>query len=106
MVVDPAEIPAAADLRMEYCVSVKGNVRPRPEGTEKPDLDTGMIEVAATDLQVLSAADVLPFMIDDRTEADERVRLQYRYLDLRRPRMAANIRARSKGVKAIRRHPR
>ena len=102
IVIDPAEIPRAAELRMEYCVSVVGRVRPRPEGTENPDLVTGMIEVAADDLRILSAADVLPFMIDDRTEADELIRLQYRYLDLRRPQMAANLRARSMGIRVIR----
>ena len=102
VVIDPGQIPEAAQLRMEYCVSISGSVRPRPEGTENPDLETGMIEVAAGGLEILSAADVLPFTVDDRTEADERVRLQYRYLDLRRPRMAANLRARSHGIVAIR----
>ena len=102
VVIDPSEIPEAADLRMEYCVSIVGSVRPRPEGTENPDLDTGMIEIAATELDILSTADVLPFMVDDRTEAEERIRLQYRYLDLRRPRMAANLRARSLGIQAMR----
>ncbi len=102
VVIDPSEIPAAAELRMEYCVSIGGVVRARPEGTENPDLETGMIEVVASALDVLSPAEVLPFMVDDRTEADERVRLQYRYLDLRRPRMAANLRARSRGIQAIR----
>ena len=102
VVIDPGQIPEAAQLRMEYCVSISGSVRPRPEGTKNPDLETGMIEVAAGGLEILSAADVLPFTVDDRTEADERVRLQYRYLDLRRPRMAANLRARSHGIVAIR----
>ena len=87
---------------MEYCVSIGGVVRPRPEGTENLDLDTGMIEVAAGELEILSTADVLPFMVDDRTEADERVRLEYRYLDLRRPRMAANVRARAIGLASMR----
>ena len=102
VVIDPDQIPGAADLRMEYCVSIAGLVRPRPEGTENRDLDTGLIEVAASELEILSTADVLPFMVDDRTEAEERVRLQYRYLDLRRPRMAANLKARSLGITAMR----
>jgi aspartyl-tRNA synthetase len=103
IVADPASIPVADDLKMEWCVSVEGTVQARPEGMENPDLATGAIEVAAGSLDVLSRAAVLPFMIDDRTDADERVRLQYRYLDLRRPRMAANLRARSLGIAAIRR---
>ena len=92
-----------ADLRMEYCISVTGEVRPRPEGTVNRDLATGAVEVAATAIVVLSPADGLPFMIDDRVDAEERIRLEYRYLDLRRPRMAANLRARSAATAAIRR---
>lgn len=102
VVVDPGVFPEAESLRMESCVSVTGTVQARPDGMENPDLATGQIELAATELRVLSAADVLPFMVDDRTESDERVRLQYRYLDLRRPRMAANLRARSRAITAIR----
>ena len=102
VVVDPDSVPAAAELRMEYCVAVKGTVRARPEGTENPELTTGDIEVAADRLEVLSASAPLPFMIDDRSEAEERIRLRHRYLDLRRPRMAANLRARSSAIRAIR----
>ena len=103
VVADPETLPEVADLRMEYCISVTGLVRPRPEGTVNPDLPTGSVEVAATAIVVLSPADGLPFMIDDRVDAEERIRLEYRYLDLRRPRMAANLRARSAATAAIRR---
>ena len=102
VVVDPASVPAASGLRMEYCVSVEGSVRARPEGTENPDLATGDIEVAADRLEVLSSSAPLPFMIDDRSDAEERIRLRHRYLDLRRPRMAANLQARSSAIRAIR----
>ena len=102
VVVDPASVPAASGLRMEYCVAVEGTVRSRPEGTENPDLATGDIEVAADRLEVLSASAPLPFMIDDRSDAEERIRLRHRYLDLRRPRMAANLQARSTAIRAIR----
>jgi aspartyl-tRNA synthetase len=78
-------------------------VRRRPEGTENPDLDTGEVEIGADDVVVLAPAKTLPFMIDDRVDVDERVRLEHRYLDLRRPRMAANLRARSRATAAIRR---
>jgi len=91
------------DLRMEYCIRVAGTVQPRPEGTVNADLATGTVEVAAATIEVLSPADPLPFVLDDRVEADEQIRLEYRYLDLRRPRLAANLRARSKAVSAIRR---
>ena len=103
VVADPTDHTEVAGLKMEYCVSVTGTVRARPEGTENPDLPTGMVEIGADELTVLSPADTLPFMIDDRVEIDERARLRYRYLDLRRPRMAANLRARSRATAAIRR---
>jgi aspartyl-tRNA synthetase len=103
VVADPAEHEAVADLKMEYCISVTGEVRARPEGTENLDLPTGGVEMGVDDLVVLSPADTLPFMIDDRVEIDERARLRYRYLDLRRPRMGANLRARSRATAAIRR---
>jgi aspartyl-tRNA synthetase len=103
VVADPAEHGTVADLKMEYCITVTGVVRARPQGTENPDLPTGGVEVGVDDLVVLAAADPLPFMIDDRVEIDERARLRYRYLDLRRPRMGANLRARSRATAAIRR---
>jgi len=103
VVADPGEHPVVEELKMEYCVSVTGTVRRRPEGTENPDLETGEIEIGAEEIVVLSPSKTLPFMIDDRVEIDERVRLQHRYLDLRRPRMAANLRARSRATSAIRR---
>ncbi len=103
VVADPDEIDTVADLRMEFCVSVTGEVRPRPDGTTNPDLPTGMIEIGAQSIEILSPAEALPFMLDDRVEVDERVRLEYRYLDLRRSTMAANLAARSKATAAIRR---
>lgn len=103
VVADPEELPIVTELKMEFCVSVSGTVRRRPEGTDNPDLATGEFEIGAGAIAVLSAAKPLPFMIDDRVEVDERVRLEHRYLDLRRPRMAANLRARSQATSAIRR---
>ena len=102
VVVDPTQLPDAGDLKMEFTVSVAGAVRARPVGTVNPEMETGEVEVVASEVTVLSAADTLPFMINDRIDVDERIRLQYRYLDLRRPRMAANLRARSKAVHAMR----
>jgi aspartyl-tRNA synthetase len=88
---------------MEYCVQVTGKVTRRPDGTENPDLPTGLVEIDTQSITVLAPAKTLPFMIDDRSDVDERTRLQHRYLDLRRPRMAANLRARSRATAAIRR---
>ncbi len=102
VVVDPAELPLVDTLKMEYCIRVEGIVRPRPDGTVNDDLATGRIELGATTLTVLSASENLPFMIDDRFDVDELTRLQYRYLDFRRPTMAARLQARAAATAAMR----
>jgi aspartyl-tRNA synthetase len=89
----------AHDLRAEFCVLVTGTVQRRPAGNENPDLPTGEVEVAASSVEVLSEADPLPFPIEGGGgELNEEVRLRYRYLDIRRPEMAAALRARSHGA--------
>jgi len=106
VVINPEEHPDLADLthtlRDEFCISVLGELRARPEGTVNPDLTTGEVEIGATEITVLSAAAPLPFQIDDRVDVDEVRRLEFRYLDLRRPRMAANLLARSRAIHAMR----
>src|SRR6266853_3634517 len=109
-VFDPSDLPKdlfeqAAGLRSECVVSVTGNVRQRPPGTNNPKIATGEVELAATTLEVLNYAEVLPFPVDDpevASKVNEELRLQYRYLDLRRPEMARNIRLRSKVAIATR----
>src|ERR1700734_1536235 len=83
------------ELRAEFCVRVTGTVRQRPAGNENPELPTGDVEVAADEVEVLSEADPLPFPVEGSAEVSEEVRLRYRYLDIRRPEMAAALRARS-----------
>jgi aspartyl-tRNA synthetase len=106
VVLNPEDAPAAQEvlhgLRLEYCVQVIGTVRARPDGTTNEDLATGAVEVVASRLNVLSESEVLPFQLDDRIDVDEALRLQYRYLDMRRSRMAANLRARSRAIRAMR----
>ncbi len=102
VVVDPDAVPHAQELRMEYCVTVAGEVRRRPEGTENPDMATGMVEIGAEELTVLSPSDPLPFMLTDRADTEELIRLEYRYLDFRRPKMAETLRVRSRATAAIR----
>ena len=92
----------AEKLRSEFVVNISGKVGQRPAGTENPKLPTGEIEVAASGLEVLNPAKTLPFEIADETEISEEVRLKYRYLDLRRPRMKKNIMFRYRTVKVIR----
>lgn len=92
----------AHELRSEYVVSVTGEIRNRPEGTENPNLPTGMLEMYATSLEILNKAAPLPFSIEDAADASEALRLKYRYLDLRRPDMQKNLIIRHKATKVIR----
>jgi len=80
-------------------------VRQRPAGTNNAKIPTGEIEVVAKELEVLNFAEVLPFPVDDpevASKVNEELRLKYRYLDLRRPEMARNLRLRSKVATATR----
>jgi aspartyl-tRNA synthetase len=95
---------AASDLRSEYVVRVKGNVRRRPPGSENPRLGTGEIEVPAFELEVISVAKTPPFVIEDEVDADEALRLKYRYLDIRRPRMSQTLELRHRVVQSIHRY--
>ncbi len=96
-------VDGSVDLRSEYVVAVSGVVRLRPEGMENPSLATGRVEVGDCTVEVLSAAETPPFVVEDRAEVDEVVRLRHRYVDLRRPRMQENLRLRATVVAAIRR---
>jgi len=75
----------AHDLKPETCVQIKGQVKLRPKGNENKDLPTGNIEVFASEVNVLSQSQALPFQIDKEVDVNEEARLKYRYLDLRRP---------------------
>jgi len=77
----------ADSLRSEYVVAITGKVEPRPEGNVNPELPTGEIEIKAEELRVLDAAETPPIQIEDNIDTGEDVRLKYRYLDLRRPKM-------------------
>jgi aspartyl-tRNA synthetase len=109
-VFDPSDLPKelferAAALRSECVVSVTGKVRQRPAGTNNPKIPTGEVEIMVKELEVLNVAEVLPFPVDDPVAAskvNEELRLKYRYLDLRRPEMARNLRLRSKVATATR----
>jgi len=91
LVFHPEDAPdahaAAQHLSSESVVRVSGEVRARPEGTANPELPTGEVEIAVSELEVLAEAETPPFVIEDRIEASEELRLRYRYLDLRRPEM-------------------
>ena len=92
----------ASELRSEYVIQVRGKVVRRLPGTENPNLHTGAIEVAAEQITLLNPARTTPFPISDTVQVDEALRLKYRYLDLRRPRMRDNVLLRHRVVKFIR----
>ena len=105
VVFNPATAPeahaAASDVRAEYVVRVKGAVGLRPTGSENPRLETGEVEVTAAELEVISTAKTPPFQIEDDVASDESLRLRYRYLDLRRPRMQRILELRHRVNKII-----
>jgi aspartyl-tRNA synthetase len=99
---DTPEVFAQAEkLRPEFVVRISGAVRPRPAGTENPDLPTGKVEVLGQGLEVLNRADTPPFHPDDET-AGEEIRLKHRYIDLRRPELQDNLRLRHDVIRRIR----
>jgi aspartyl-tRNA synthetase len=109
-VFDPSDLTPelfaqAAALRSECVVSITGKVRHRPAGTNNAKIPTGEVEVGVSALEVLNMAEVLPFPVDDpgiANKVNEELRLKYRYLDLRRPEMARNLKVRSKVATATR----
>ena len=92
----------ATELKLEYCIAVKGIVRKRPDEMINPDMPTGEIEVKAEKIEILSTAPTLPFMIDEENNAREDLRLKYRFLDLRCFGMQKRIQLRHEIIKAIR----
>ena len=100
--VAPDALQVVERTRGEYCLSVRGVVRRRPEGTENPNLTTGTVEVAARDIEILNPSKTPPFPIAEDKPVDEMVRLKYRYLDLRRPAMYERLRLRHEAIRLIR----
>jgi len=112
--VAPAEVLARASaLRSEYCIAVRGDVKARLPGTENPSIETGGLEVFVTELTVLAESDALPFTVSSKAmvaggaaaageSVAEELRLQYRYLDLRRPAMRDNLVARHRIFQCVR----
>jgi aspartyl-tRNA synthetase len=97
----PEAFKLAEETRSEFVLRVVGKVRPRPAGTENPNLPTGMVEVLTQQLEILNPSLTPPFQLDD-DNINENIRLQYRYLDLRRPAMQANMRLRYRVSKLMR----
>jgi aspartyl-tRNA synthetase len=98
----PEAYRVAEQLRSEWVVQVQGKVSRRPPGSENPNMSTGAVEVVANEVKVLNPSLTPPFYITDDVDADESLRLKYRYLDLRRPQMQRNLMLRHQVVKYIR----
>ncbi len=106
VVIDPDTVEAfaaAERVRSEFVLRVVGRVRPRPEGTENPNLVSGKVEVLGKQLEILNRADTPPFQMDDE-DLSEELRLRYRYLDLRRPVMQERLKLRARAVGFFRRY--
>jgi aspartyl-tRNA synthetase len=106
LVFDPDRSAAAHErahgLRSEYVIAVTGTLAERPPETLNPELPTGEVELRVDELRILATSRVLPFPLEE--EANEAIRLKYRYLDLRRPRLLRNLQARHRVAGAIRRY--
>ena len=107
IVFDEAVMPAgtfheAESLRSEFVLSIRGAVRARSEDTVNPHMKTGEVEIVVSELHILNKAKTPPFYIQDSIDVDEMIRLRYRYLDLRRPEMQANMILRHRVTKLMR----
>jgi aspartyl-tRNA synthetase len=100
--VDPAVHNRAEEVRPEYVVAVEGKVAPRGQSAVNPNLATGAVEVVASKIWILNESRTPPFPMEDQVDVAEEVRLKYRYVDLRRPRMQRNMILRSKIAFAVR----
>ncbi len=100
--VNPEVHAKAHQLRSEWVLAVRGRVDARPADMANPKLVTGEIEVLVEELRILNTSETPPFPLDEDTEVSDNLRLQYRYLDLRRPEMAANLIMRHRAVQSIR----
>ncbi len=102
-VITPDEMDdIAKSIRSEFVLALQGQVRLRPAGMENPDLDTGKIEINVRSFEILNEAKTPPFPLDDAIETAENIRLQYRYLDLRRSELQNNLILRSRVAAVVR----
>ena len=107
VVVDPddqALFKKSESIRMSFVLEITGSLRKRPEGTTNESLSSGELELVAKEINILSKSQPLPFQLDEHAKVGEEIRLKYRYLDLRRPEMQANLKTRSQVNHIIRNH--
>ena len=103
VVADPDELAVVAELKPEFVIAVRGRVRPRPTENLNPDKPTGEIEVVARDLEILNVSKTPPFEIKEEIPTREELRLEYRYLDMRRRKVLHAMEFRGRLTSVIRR---
>jgi len=91
-------------IRSEYVIGIRGKVNKRPEGMTNQTLKTGEIEIMVDELKIFNAAETPPFLIEDKVDVSENIRLKYRHLDLRRPQLQKNIILRHKASASVRQY--
>ena len=101
---DQALFEKSESIRMSFVLEITGSLRKRPEGTVNESLSSGELELVTTEINILSKSQPLPFQLDEHAKVGEEIRLKYRYLDLRRPEMQANLKTRSQVNHVIRNH--
>ena len=101
---DQALFERSESIRMSFVLEITGSLRKRPEGTTNESLSSGELELVAKEINILSKSQPLPFQLDEHAKVGEEIRLKYRYLDLRRPEMQANLKTRSQVNHIIRNH--
>lgn len=101
---DQALFKKSESIRMSFVLEITGSLRKRPEGTTNESLSSGELELVAKEINILSKSQPLPFQLDEHSKVGEEIRLKYRYLDLRRPEMQANLKTRSQVNHIIRNH--
>ena len=101
---DQALFKKSESIRMSFVLELTGSLRKRPEGTTNESLSSGELELVAKEINILSKSQPLPFQLDEHAKVGEEIRLKYRYLDLRRPEMQANLKTRSQVNHIIRNH--
>ena len=94
----------AHSIRSEYVIGIRGRVNKRPEGMPNKALKTGEIEIMVDELKIFNAAETPPFLIEDKVDVSENIRLKYRHLDLRRPQLQKNIILRHKASASVRQY--
>jgi aspartyl-tRNA synthetase len=104
IIINPKDLPDFKDLGLQDCLHASGVINERPNGQKNPKMATGDVEMQVTRMEILATSKVPPFVVENDVKANEELRLRYRYLDLRRAPMQANIIFRHRVITAMRQY--